>query len=164
MKKKQPPMWNRSCIRKKWFKLESNSKGLNNLVDPKLLKRNSTVWSNRDSYQTQCMHTHNTTCSSIETDRNQKIEFEGKIQTVVQSSEEQKKKECIERGKTKAWIDRGKDKIEIRTFLRRPEVPGFCPSKGVVSTRETLKSTMAGWLATGTKKNEIRKVQIAEKN
>jgi len=35
------------------------------------------------------------------------------------------------------------------TFLRRPEVPGFWPSKGVVSTRETLKSTMDGYLKKG---------------
>lgn len=46
------------------------------------------------------------------------------------------------------------------TFLRRPEVPGFWPSKGVVSTRETLKSTMAGYLIWET---EIETVFVREK-
>jgi hypothetical protein len=42
--------------------------------------------------------------------------------------------------KKKEW--NGDKRVKKRTFLRRPEVPGFCPSKGVVSMRETLKSTM----------------------
>lgn len=32
---------------------------------------------------------------------------------------------------------------EIETFFLKPEVPGFCPSIGVVSTRETLNITIA---------------------
>lgn len=42
--------------------------------------------------------------------------------------------------------------------MRRPEVPGFCPSNGVVSIRETLKSTMVCYLI-----KEKRNLQVSEK-
>lgn len=45
------------------------------------------------------------------------------------------------------------------TFLRRPEVPGFCPSKGVVWMRETLKSTIVTW----SEKKEIEEFEIWER-